>query len=423
MKIDFDKASFRDFENIPGLGVNERSALFLNYINRLKERGLLHYRYLISSPCSPVVELELPGKPPRPYVSLVSNDYLGFTQHPKVKKAAIAGIEDLGTGSGASPAIGGNFALHEALEKKIASFFRRENAILYTTGYTANSATLQCLLKKEDIAIIDAGVHTSVIEGCLLTNVKTFPHNNLEALERILRLTKDQYRTKMVVIDGVYSQDGDLAPLKEIVKLVKDYDALLMMDDAHGTGVIGATGRGVIELKNLWEEVDIISGTFSKTFGQIGGYVVGSKELVNFLKYQSRQHLFSVTATPASAGILKAIDLIDEEPIWQRMLWENVEYLRSGLLGLGLDLGTSASAILPVKLGDRVLAGKVAGLLLDAGVYANPIMYPAVALNDARIRMSVMATHSREQLDQVLNAYEYAIAKLNLKAVEVTNED
>lgn len=423
MKIDFDKASFRDFENIPELGVNERSALFLKYINRLQERGLLHYRYLLTSPCAPIVELELPGRPARPYVSLVSNDYLGFTQHPKVKKAAIAGIEDFGTGSGASPAIGGNLAFHEALEKKIAGFFRQENAILYTTGYTANSATLQCLLKKEDIAIIDAGVHTSVIEGCQLTNVKTFPHNNLEALERILRLTKDQYRTKMVVIDGVYSQDGDLAPLKEIVKLVKSYDAILMMDDAHGTGVIGATGRGVIELEDLWEDVDIISGTFSKTFGQIGGYVVASKELVNFLKYQSRQHLFSVTATPASAGILKAIDLIDEEPIWQRLLWDNIEYLRSGLLGLGLDLGTSASAILPVKLGDMVLAGKVAGLLLEAGVYANPIMYPAVAIKDARIRMSVMATHSREQLDQVLNAYEYAMAKLNLKAVEVSNED
>jgi glycine C-acetyltransferase len=237
-------------------------------------------------------------------------------------EAAIEGIRQYGTGAGASPAIGGHMSYLEALEQKIAKFFRRESAITYTTGYTANSATLQCLLKKEDIAILDMAIHASVQEGCQLTNVKRFPHNNMEALELILINTKDHYRIRMVIIDGVYSQDSDLAHLPEIVRLCKAHGAYLMIDDAHGIGVIGATGRGVVELHDLYDHVDIISGTFSKTFAHLGGYIVASPELIRFLKFQSRQHLFSVTAPPASACILKSIDLIDEEPQWMARLWK-----------------------------------------------------------------------------------------------------
>lgn len=414
MNINFEKASFRDFENIPGMDALERSVHFTDYLNYLNSKGLLNYRFETLTGCAPEVTLNLKGSKTQSVVSLVSNDYLGFTQHPEVKKAAMEAIEQFGTGTGASPAIGGNFSFHEELERKIASFFKKESAILYTTGYTANSATLQCLLKKEDIAILDQAVHTSVTEGCLQTNVKTFPHNNLEALERILRISKAQYRTRLVVIDGVYSQDGDLAPLPEILKIVREYDAYLMVDDAHGTGVIGKSGRGIIELYDLFREIDIISGTFSKTFGHIGGYVIAKPDIVNFLKYQSRQHLFSVTSSPASACILKSIDLIDEEQFWIKKLWKNINYLNEGLKDLGLDTGTSASAIIPVKIRDRFLTGEVARLLFQAGVYANPIMYPAVALNDARIRMSVTASHTIAHLDKVLNAFEYISRKLDL---------
>ncbi|PJJ83299.1 aminotransferase class I/II-fold pyridoxal phosphate-dependent enzyme [Mucilaginibacter auburnensis] len=418
MDINYLTASFKDFENIPDLDIFQRAAEFNRYLDYLQANGRLNYRFVTHSGCLPEVLVEVPGKGVQKMVGLVSNDYLGFTQHPEVKAAAIAAIEQYGTGAGASPAIGGHFLFHEQLEQKMADFFHREAGIVYTTGYTANSATLQCLLKKEDIAILDMGVHASVMEGCQLTNVKRFLHNDLADLERILIASKDSYRTRLVVIDGVYSQDGDLAPLGDIIRLVRQYGAFLMIDDAHGTGVIGKTGRGVIELHGLFQEVDLISGTFSKTFGVVGGYVVGKPELIRYLKFQSRQHLFSVTLPPAAAGILKAIDLLDEEPEWMGRLWKNVHYFTAGLNSLGLDIGTTQSAIVPVRIGDPAKTAAAGQMLLDRGIYANPIIYPAVPRKDARIRMSLMATHTREHLDKVLNAFEDVSKQLQLpKAV------
>ena len=407
MFIDFEKASFKDFENIPELDIYARAEEFNKYLDFLAARQRLNYRLEAVSPPGPTVDLILPGQSkPGNFVSLVSNDYLGFSQHPAVKKAVIDGVTQFGAGSGASPAIGGNFSYHENLERSIAGFFHRDSAILYTTGYTANSATFQSLLQKEDIAIVDMAVHASVYEGCQLTNLRPFLHNNMEVLERRLKEAQHAYRTKMVIIDGVYSQDGDLAPLDKILALCRQYGAYLAIDDAHGTGVIGATGRGVIENYDLFKEVDIITGTFSKTFGNIGGYVIASPGLVRYLKFQSRQHLFSVTSTPATLGIIKAIALIDEEPHWMQLLTENITYFKKGLLDIGLDIGPTNSAIIPVKIGDPAKNGLVGQKLLDRGIYANPIMYPAVSKKDARIRMSLMATHTREHLDKVLNAFE-----------------
>jgi glycine C-acetyltransferase len=415
MNIDFEKASFKDFENIPGMDPYGWAKEWDKYFTEMKRRGHMNYRQEALSGCGPLMQLNIPGNQNEDFVSLVSNDYLGFTQHPKVKKAAIDAIKKFGSGAGASPAIGGHYSFHQKLERKIAGFFKRESAIIYTTGYTANSASLQCLLKKEDLAILDMAVHASVYEGCQLTNVKSFPHNNLEALERILKTSKDQYRTRMVIIDGVYSQDGDLAPLDKIVSLTKQYEAYLVVDDAHGTGVIGKTGRGVIELHDMYKEVDIITGTFSKTFAHVGGYLVASPQLVSFLKFQARQHLFSATSTPASACISKAIDLVDEEPQWMSKLWDNVNYFKNGLIELGLDIGNTESAIIPVKIGDINKNAEVCRLLLEAGVYANQINYPAVSRKDARIRMSIMATHSISHLDRALNAWEWVSQKMNLK--------
>ncbi|MEO8795921.1 MAG: aminotransferase class I/II-fold pyridoxal phosphate-dependent enzyme, partial [Daejeonella sp.] len=415
MKIDFNTASFKDFENVIGLDAWERADLFSLYLDFLKNKGGLNYRLVSISGCGPQMEVLLPAqKNPVPLISFVSNDYLGFTQHPKVKNAVIEGIRRFGAGAGASPAIGGQFSYHEKLEKKIARFFNRESAIIYTTGYTANSATFMSLLQKEDIAIVDMAVHASVYEGCQLTNLKVFLHNRLDVLERALKESRDKYRTKMVIVDGVYSQDGDMAPLRQILDLCRQYGAYLCVDDAHGVGVIGETGRGAMEKYKVMQEVDIITGTFSKTFANVGGYVVAEPKLISFLKYQSRQHLFSATASPAAAGILKAIDLIDEEPEWREKLWDNINYLKSGLISLGLNIGTTESAIIPVKIGNASLTAEASGLLLKAGIYANPIIYPAVSKKNARIRMSVMATHTREQLDKTLEAFEFTDQKLHI---------
>ncbi|HEY1025758.1 MAG TPA: aminotransferase class I/II-fold pyridoxal phosphate-dependent enzyme [Sphingobacteriaceae bacterium] len=415
MNIDFTKASFKDFENIEGLDMYQRSAVFNRYLNYMKQDGRLNYRLESTSGCGPEMQLITAfNDGPSPYVSFVSNDYLGFTQHPEIKYAVLKSISEFGTGAGASPAIGGHFSYHEQLERRIAEFFGRESAIIYTTGYTANSATLQCLLQKEDIAIVDMAVHASVYEGCQLTNCRPFLHNRMDVLERVLQESQHNFRTKLVIIDGVYSQDGDLAPLKTILELCRRYDAYLMVDDAHGVGVIGETGRGLMEVHDVLQEVDIITGTFSKTFGNVGGYVVASPELINFLKYQSRQHLFSATSTPAAAGILRAIDLIDEEPFWQSRLWDNIRYFRKGLIDLGMDIGTTESAIIPVKIGDAAVTGEAGRLLLKLGIYANPIIYPAVSKKNARIRLSLMATHTHEQLDKALDAFEYVDQKLQI---------
>jgi glycine C-acetyltransferase len=410
MNIDFTKASFRDFENIPGLDAIARAEVFYDFLGFMKNSGHMNYRLVNQSGCGPEMDVITPqsGGSAGRYVSFVSNDYLGFTQHPLVKKAVIGAIENYGTGAGASPLIGGHFSFHQQLEDKIASFFGRssDSAVIYTTGYTANSASLQSLLLKEDIAIVDTAVHASVYEGCLLTNRKSFLHNDIESLERILKDARDRYRTKMVIIDGVYSQDGDIAPLDKIRELTRRYGAYLMVDDAHGIGVLGKTGRGAMQLYGIMDQVDFITGTFSKTFAGLGGYVIAPPKVAAFLKFQSRQHIFSATSTPAVAGIIKAIELIDQEPQWRAKLAENIAYFKNGLLSLGMDVGRTQSAIIPVKIGDPHKTSDTGTLLLKAGIYTNPILYPAVAKKNARIRMSLMATHTREHLDKALNAFE-----------------
>ncbi|MDH6253501.1 glycine C-acetyltransferase [Chryseobacterium sp. H1D6B] len=414
MDINFETATFKDFENIPGYNMMQRADIYYDFLDYMKSNGH-QYRLRNNTACNSVINVGN-DETTKDYISFVTSDYLGFTQHPKVKQAAIEGIEKYGTGTAATPLIGGYFSYHNDLEKKISSFFGRQEdeAVVFTTGYTANSATLQILLQKEDIAIVDMAVHASVYEGCILTNRKTFPHNNLEALEQILKTSENQYRTKLVIIDGVYSQDGDVAPLKEIYDLVKKYNAFLMVDDVHGVGILGKTGRGSLEDTNLLDKVDIITGTFSKTFGNLGGYVIADKRLATFIRFQSRQQIFSATAPPSSAGILKAIDLIDEEPQWRQKLWTNINYFKKGLNDLGLDTGTTCSAIVPVKIGDPHITGDVGKMLIDHGIYANSIIYPAVARKDARIRMSVMATHEKEHLDKTLNAFEDIKNKLHI---------
>ena len=415
--IDFSKASFKDFEVISNLNAFERAGVFHDFTDYMEEHGQMNYRFVTSGGCGPEIWVQSPfNEKPQRCVSLVSNDYLNFTQHPKVKAAAIAGIEKYGTGAGASPLIGGHHEYHVMLEEKLSDFFYRSSgsSTIYTTGYTANSATLLALLKSQDCAIVDMAVHASVYEGLYETNFKKFPHNSLIHLERALMETKSKYLTRIVIIDGVYSQDGDLARMNEIYELTKAYGAFLMVDDAHGIGVLGETGRGAIEVFNLLDKIDIIAGTLSKAFGHVGGFVITKPEVANYLKFQSRQQVFSSTSTPAAAGLLKAIDLIDEEPEWRTMLADNVAYYKKGLLDLKLDIGATASPIIPIKIGDPHKTGDAARLLLKAGVYVNAIVYPGVSRKDARIRTSLMATHSRAQLDVALNAFEYVNKRLNI---------
>jgi glycine C-acetyltransferase len=414
--INFENASFKDFENLPHMNLLQRSTIFNDYLNYTGYNDGQTYRVVGKSGCAP--EMELDSRFGTRFISFVSNDYLGFTQHAKVKTATINGIEKYGTGAGASPLIGGFFDYHRILEKKIANFFGRDDdsSVIFTTGYTANSATLLCLLQMEDVAIVDLAVHASVHEGCILTNKKTFLHNDTVALERILASYENKYRTKLVIVDGVYSQDGDVAPLKEIVRLCKKYNANVMVDDAHGVGILGKTGRGALEVENLLDEVDFITGTFSKTFGSIGGYVICNPIHASFLKFQSRQQIFSATAGAATLGIIKAIELIDEEPQWQASLLDNIEYFRTNLQKIGLNVGLTNSAIIPIKIGDPVLTKKMATILLENGIYTNPILYPAVSKKDGRIRMSLSALHTKDHLDKTLNIFDHYKHRLTIRS-------
>ncbi|MEJ5088703.1 aminotransferase class I/II-fold pyridoxal phosphate-dependent enzyme [Sphingobacterium faecium] len=414
--IDFNKASFKEFENIPHYDIVQSANAFQEFTDYMSDQDQMNFRF-VTAGCGPMVQVKTPFmKVAKECISLVSNDYLNFTQHPKVKQAAIDGIMKYGTGAGASPLIGGHHEYHVQLEDQLSSFFNRQrgSSIVYTTGYSANAATLQCLLKIEDCAIIDMEVHASVYEGLLRTNTKRFPHNSMIHLERALVDAENKYRTKLVIIDGVYSQNGDLGKIDEIYHLCEKYGAYLMVDDAHGIGVIGETGRGCIELYNLLNKVHIISGTLSKAFGHIGGFIISSPEIINYLRHQSRQQVFSSTSTPASNAIIQAIKLIDEEPQWRIKLEENISYFKKGLLSLNLNIGTTQSAIIPIKIGDPHKTSQVARMLLAAGVYANCIVYPGVSKKDARIRTSLMATHTRENLDHVLNAFEQIGRKINL---------
>ncbi|ASK28940.1 2-amino-3-ketobutyrate CoA ligase [Chryseobacterium sp. T16E-39] len=415
MNIDFTTATFKDFENIPDYDIAQRADYFYEFLDHMKSRGHMNYRLRNTSGTNSTLNINIANEN-KEYISFVSSDYLGFTQHPKIKQAAIDGIEKYGTGTGATPLIGGYFDYHYALEKKISSFFGRneDEAVLFTTGYTANSATLQILMQKEDIAILDMSVHASVHEGCAFTNKKTFPHNNLEALEHILKISENMYRTKLVVVDGVYSQDGDTSRVSEIYDLVKKYNAYLMVDDVHGVGILGETGRGTLEQAGLMDKVDFITGTFSKTFGNLGGFVITNKKIASFLKFQSRQQIFSATAPPSSLGIVKAIELIDEEPFWREKLWNNINYFKKGLNALGLDTGVTCSAIIPVKIGDQSKMWDIGRILIEKGVYTNPIMYPAVPRKDARIRMSVTARHEKEHLDKTLNIFDDINKKMHI---------
>ncbi|HBN34128.1 MAG TPA: 2-amino-3-ketobutyrate CoA ligase [Parabacteroides distasonis] len=410
--MDYQKASLKDFENI-GQPIRQRARDFFLYSSYMTENRQNNYRLALESGTGASITLNQEndfGK--NDFIGFISNDYLGFSHHPKVLEAGREALYKYGAGAGASPLIGGLLGIHQSLEHKIASFFGREDAITFTSGFGTNAGVLSTLLGQSDLAILDMFVHASVIAGCSKTNVKRFLHNDIASLEHILETTSNKYTNKVIVVDGVYSQDGDIAPLNEICKLSKNYNAFLIVDDAHGIGIWGDTGRGVLESFSALGLVDLITGTFSKTFGSVGGYAVGNKEVINLLKYFAAENIFSAAATPQSAGsIIKAIDLIDEEPFWRSRIWENIIHFRKGLESIGIDFGKSNSAIFPIMIRDNERAMKIAEFLYQNGVFVNPILYPAVPKKQSRLRMSVLAVHTIEQLDKTLNLLEWAFKK------------
>jgi 8-amino-7-oxononanoate synthase len=348
-------------------------------------------------------------------IMIGSNNYLGLTNHPRVKEAAIKAIEKFGSGCAGSRFLNGNLEIHEELEAKLARFFRKEAALVFATGYQTNLGTISALLGRNDVAIIDQYDHASIIDGCRLSfgQVKKYRHNDMKDLERVLETTKD--KGKLIIVDGIFSMEGDIADLPYIVRLAKAYGARVMVDDAHGIGVLGAGGRGTAEHFGVEDQVDLIMGTYSKSLAAIGGFVAGSKVVIDFIKHVGRSMIFSASLPPSLvASVSTALDIIEEQPQLRTQLWKNTHKMLKSYKELGYDTGTSETPIIPIIIKDSMKTYEMCKLLFENGVFVNPVVSPAVPPGRELLRTSYMATHTEEQLDKVLGAFEKAGKQLGL---------
>jgi 8-amino-7-oxononanoate synthase len=340
-------------------------------------------------------------------IMIGSNNYLGLTNHPRVKEAAIKAIEKYGTGCAGSRLLNGNLDIHEELEKKLARFLRKDAALVFATGYQTNLGVISALVSRNDVAIIDMYDHASIMDGCRLSfgEVRKYRHNDMDALERALEGTKE--KDKLIIVDGVFSMEGDIADLPAIVKLAKAYGARIMLDDAHGIGVLGDGGRGTAEHFGLENEVDLIMGTHSKSLAAIGGFIAGPSDVISWIKHLARSMIFSASLPPALvASVSTALDIIEEQPELRSRLWRNTNKMLKGYKTLGYDTGASETPIIPVMIKDTMKTYEMCRLLFENGVFVNAVISPAVPQGRELLRTSYMATHTEEQLDEVLAAFD-----------------
>ncbi len=350
-------------------------------------------------------------------INLSSNNYLGLTTHAKLKQRALEAIEKFGVGSGAVRTIAGTMTLHMALEEKIAKFKRVEASVVFQSGFTANAGTVQAILGREDVIISDELNHASIIDGCRLSRaeIKVFPHKDIEGCEKILKELAGRKCRKLLITDGVFSMEGDIAPLPQLVALAEKYGCIMMIDDAHASGVLGRNGRGTVDHYNLHGRVDIQVGTLSKAIGALGGYVCSTRDTIEFLYHRARPFLFSTSHPPSvAATCLAAFELLEEEPQLIERLWTNTKFFKEGLKKLGLNTGASETPITPVIVGDAALAHEYSRELFKAGVFAQGIGYPTVPVGKARIRTIVTATHTHEQLSRALHELEHVGQELRI---------
>ncbi len=365
-----------------------------------KEKGMYPFYHKLESGQDTVVYMK-----GQKILMFGSNSYLGLTNHPELKKAAKKALDKYGTGASGSRLMNGNLDLHEELEEKLAEFSGKSAAVVFSTGFQANVGTIPCLLGRNDYLVIDEKSHASIIEGSRLAFAKTikYKHNNMQSLESILFKT-DKSKITLIVTDGVFSMEGDIAPLDKIVELAEKYNATIMIDDAHGLGVMGLGGAGTASHFNLIDRTDIIMGTFSKSLASLGGFVASDKDTINFIKHHARALIFSAGIPPASAAtVIKALEIINAEPHRIEKLWENTEYAKKCLIQADFEIGNSKTPIIPIFVGENVKTFAFASTLIKNGAYVNPVVHPAVEMGKAILRFSLMATHTKEQINQVVD--------------------
>jgi len=369
-------------------------------LQKLREQKLYQKLRILETAQRPVARFD-----GREVINLSSNNYLGLTTHPKLKQKALEAIEKYGVGSGAVRTIAGTMTLHMALEEKIAQFKQVEASVVFQSGFTANAGTVQAILAREDVIISDELNHASIIDGCRLSRaeIKVFPHKDVEACEKILQGLQNRPGRKLLITDGVFSMDGDIAPLPALVELAEKYGCIMMIDDAHASGVLGRHGRGTVDHYGLHGRVDIQVGTLSKAIGALGGYVCSTRDTIEFLYHRARPFLFSTSHPPSvAATCIAAFEVLEEEPERIEKLWSNTRFFKAGLKKLGFNTGMSETPITPVIVGDAALAHEFSRELFAAGVFGQSIGFPTVPLGKARIRTIVTATHTETELSQAL---------------------
>jgi 8-amino-7-oxononanoate synthase len=370
---------------------------------RVRQTGYYSFFRVIDTAQDP--EVSIGG---RRMVMLGSNNYLGLTNDPRVKEAAIAAIRKYGSGCAGSRFLNGTLDLHVRLEQELAEFMRQEAAITFSTGFQVNLGAIACLVTKGDTVYLDKQDHACIIDGARLSfgNVKKFKHNDPADLRRQMR-NDSEAKGRLVVLDGVFSMEGDIAPLPEILAVAREFAAGLMVDDAHGIGVLGRTGRGTAEHFGLERDVDLIMGTFSKSMASVGGFIAGDAGVIDYIKHRARTLIFSAAPPPASAAAaLATLEIMDKEPQRRERLWENTRFFGEGLRSLGLDTGESRTPVVPVVVGEDLTALRMVHRLQEEGVFVNCVLSPATPPGRALIRTSLMATHTQEQLARALDAFE-----------------
>lgn len=373
-----------------------------NTAKELQKAGVYPFFRVIESAQDPEVIINS-----KRMIMVGSNNYLGLTNHPKVKEAAIEAVKKYGTGCAGSRFLNGTLDIHVKLEDRLARFMRKEAALVFSTGFQVNLGVISALVGKDDVVVIDKMDHASIVDGCRLSygEVKRFKHNDMSDLQRII--SENNGRGKLVVVDGVFSMEGDIIKLPEVVAIAKKNGARLLVDDAHGIGVLGKTGRGTAEYFGLEDEVDLIMGTYSKSLASIGGFIAGDADVIHYIKHFARSLIFSASPPPASiAAVNAALDIIENEPERIERLWKNTNKMLKGFRDLGFDLGPSETPIIPIIVGEDETAFKFVMMLQEEGIFANVAVSPAVPPGKAIIRTSYMATHTDEQLDIVLQAFK-----------------
>jgi 8-amino-7-oxononanoate synthase len=378
---------------------------------QMKAKGVYPYFRAISSEQD--CEVVINGKK---VLMFGSNSYLGLTNHPKIKEAAIEAVRKYGTGCAGSRFLNGTLDIHEQLEQRLAKFVGKDEAIIFSTGFQVNVGVVSCLTGREDYIILDESDHASIIEGRRLSfsNNLKFKHNDMSSLEKVLK-SCDPNKVKLIVIDGVFSMEGDVAPLKEITALAKKYNASVMVDEAHGLGVFGKNGEGVCHALGVTNDVDLIMGTFSKSFASLGGFIACNSVIANYLRHNARSYIFSASATPAAIGAANAaLDIMLSEPERIEHLWEITNYALDGFRNLGCEIGPTTTPIIPLYIRDNDKTFAVTRALLNEGIFVNPVVAPAVAPQDTLIRFSLMATHTKEQIDIALDKIEKSFKQFDI---------